>query len=150
MVRAVNGPRGKWPGRTIHSVINGPPDHPWLRPLVPLCYNRSPLTKFDLLSAKPVYQSADAVHENNTCIAYVKPRVHIVTSVEVSFGALSLKWKCMDEENDEFENVNLIEDVVFYLRETVCRGDCTKTGRPGVRRKAKKFEIKDGEILYRK
>ena len=56
----------------------------------------------------------------------------------------------MDEENDEFENGNLIEDVVFYLRETVCRGDCTKTGRPGVRRKAKKFEIKDGEILYRK
>ena len=25
----------------------------------------------------------------------------------------------VDEENDEFENVNLIEDVVFYLREKV-------------------------------
>ena len=35
----------------------------------------------------------------------------------------------VDEENDELENVNLIEDVAFYLREKVYRGDCTKTGR---------------------
>ena len=40
--------------------------------------------------------------------------VHIVTSVEVSCGALH---ELEMEVDDEFEKVNLIEDVVFYLRE---------------------------------
>ena len=32
----------------------------------------------------------------------------------------------VDEENDEFENVNLIEDTAFYLREKIYRGDHEK------------------------
>ena len=46
-----------------------------------------------------------------------------------------------NEKNDEFKNVNLIEDVVFYLQEKVYRADCTKNWKRSGQRKAKKFEI---------
>lgn len=54
----------------------------------------------------------------------------------------------VDEENDEFENVNLIEEDVFYLRGKVYWGDSTKNWKRSVWRKAEEFEIKHGKILY--
>ena len=57
---------------------------------------------------------------------------------------------CVCVVNDEFEDAKLIEDVVFYLWEKTYRVDCTKNWKRSVRRKAEKFETRDGEILYRK
>eukprot|EP00731_Ephydatia_muelleri_P004331 Em0002g507a len=48
-----------------------------------------------------------------------------------------------DQENDEFEDAKLIEDVVFYLREKTYRVDCTKNWKRSIRRKAEKFETRD-------
>ena len=70
-------------------------------------------------------------------------------TLTLQFLVLELEMEA-DQENDEFEDAKLIEDAVFYLREKTYRVDCTKNWKRSVRRKAEKFETRDGEILYRK
>ena len=48
------------------------------------------------------------------------------------------------------EEEKLLDDTVLYLRENRYRDDCTKNEKRCIRRKAKRFLLQDGDLLYTK
>ena len=52
-----------------------------------------------------------------------------------------------NEENDED---NLIEDAVLYLQRKLYREGCSKNEKRCIRRKALRFTLNNGELLYTK
>lgn len=53
-------------------------------------------------------------------------------------------------EDIERDEQQLIEDAVLYLQENRYRDDCTKNEKRSIRRKAKRFMLQDGDLLYTK
>ena len=49
----------------------------------------------------------------------------------------------------EQSDISMIDDVYNYLKEGVYRKGATSSRKRVIRRKAAKFEIKDGEIYYK-
>ena len=57
-------------------------------------------------------------------------------------------------ESEDIEDIQpeqqLLDDAVLYLQENRYRDDCTKNEKRCIRRKAKKFMLQDGDLLYTK
>ena len=57
-------------------------------------------------------------------------------------------------ESETIEDIQpeqqLLDDAVLYLQEKRYRDDCTKNEKRCIRRKAKKFMLQDGDLLYTK
>ena len=57
-------------------------------------------------------------------------------------------------ESEDIEDIQpeqqLLDDAVLYLQENRYRDDCTKNEKRSIRRKAKKFMLQDGDLLYTK
>ena len=57
-------------------------------------------------------------------------------------------------ESEAIEDIQpeqqLLDDAVLYLLENRYRDDCTKNEKRCIRRKAKKFTLQDGDLLYTK
>ena len=60
----------------------------------------------------------------------------------------------LSSESEDIEDIQpeqqLLDDAVLYLQENQYRDDCTKNEKRCIRRKAKKFMLQDGELLYTK
>ena len=55
--------------------------------------------------------------------------------------------ECSQESSQEWR---LLDDAVLYIRENKYREGCTKNEKRCIRRKAQRFSIEDGELLYTK
>ena len=60
----------------------------------------------------------------------------------------------LSSESEDIEDIQpeqqLLDDAVLYLQENQYRDDCTKNEKRCIRRKAKKFMLQDGDLLYTK
>ena len=75
----------------------------------------------------------------------VKVCVHVVCEYVSVHVAFSSSTAAMEEEND-----CLMEDAILYLQRNRYRDGCSKNEKRIIRRKATRFTLNNGELIYTK
>ena len=55
-----------------------------------------------------------------------------------------------EEDCNEFDDAQLVTDVLRYAQGKGYRSDCSKNSKRSIRRKAKRFVVDNGDVHYRK
>ena len=55
----------------------------------------------------------------------------------------------MDEQEADERSEQLVEQAYVYLMKKTYPSDCSETRRRVIRKKAARFEVKDGELYYK-
>ena len=76
------------------------------------------------------------------------PCVHFSIGVHFKMnGEYSSK---IEEDCNEFDDVQLVTDALRYAQGKGYRSDCSKNSKRSIRRKAKRFVVNNGDVHYKK
>ena len=56
----------------------------------------------------------------------------------------------IEEDCNEFDDVQLVTDALRYAQGNGYRSDCSKNSKRSIRRKAKRFVVNNGDVHYKK